>query len=188
MKNIILMLSMLVITSAQASTTQILDILKGTNTFFTSENVQGLNWKVGDELNFKLKMSFISGKMKMSVAEVTESTITLKQDINLSGQAQSCVTKLNPNNGETQSITCNGQNQNIPNKDDLEIIEMTNEKITVPAGTFDSIHVKIKQKSDNKIIEQWVNMQELPITGMLKAISPSQFGNVVVELESFKKN
>jgi len=188
MKNIIAIVSTLFALSTQATTSQLPTILKAADSFFKTEAVQGLNWKVGDELNFKLKMSFISGKMKMSVAEVTDSLITLKQDINLSGQSQSCVTKLNPNNGETQSITCNGQNQNIPNKDDLEIVEMTNEKITVPAGTFDSIHVKIKQKSDNKIIEQWVNMQELPITGMLKAISPSQFGNVVVELESFKKN
>ena len=63
-----------------------------------------------------------------------------------------------------------------------------NEKVTVPAGTFDTIYIKIKDKANNdQISEQWVNPRDIPLSGMVKSLADSQLGKVTIELTSFKK-
>ncbi len=149
---------------------------------------QGLNWKVGDENNYKLNMGgFLNGTMKMSVREIGADGIWLVQDVDLMIQKQKIEVLLDPNTGAIKKMLVNGQEQTPP-KPDYEVLEQKEDKVTVPAGTYDAIYIKIKDKAQNNAIsEQWINPRDIPISGMLKSLADSQLGKVTIELTSFKK-
>lgn len=149
---------------------------------------EGLNWKVGDECNYKLNMGgFINGTMKMSVREIGPDGIWLVQDVDLMIQKQKIEALIDPNTGALKKLIVNGKEE-APPKTDYELVEQKEDKVTVPAGTFDAIYLKIKDKANNGAIsEQWVNPRDIPIAGMLKSLADSQLGKVTIELTSFKK-
>ena len=150
-------------------------------------DVQTAQWKAGDTASYKMKLGFLSGTMKMSVKSVNSEELVITQEINLAGMGgQSCDMTLDPSTGETKRIVCNGQDQQVQ-KPDLEVIDMKDADITVPAGKFSCMYIKIRNKADNSEIEQWAN-QDVPVAGMVKTIAPSQLGKMTVELSSFKKN
>ena len=47
-------------------------------------------------------------------------------------------------------------------------------------------YLKVKDKTNNQLSEQWVNPRDIPLSGMLKTLADSQMGKVTVELTSFK--
>ncbi len=148
----------------------------------------GLNWKVGDTNNYSLDMGFLQGKMIMSVKSITAEGIWMNQDMDLGfAGKQNAEMLLDSNTGEIKKMLVNGKEQAIP-KNDVEIVEVTEDRITVPAGTFDCIHARIKDKEKNEEINSWINPQEIPLSGMLKTIQPSQLGDVTISLTSFRKN
>lgn len=148
----------------------------------------GLNWKVGDTSNYKLDMGFIQGTMVMSVKSIGADGIWMNQDADLGfAGKQKIEILIDPNTGEIKKMLVNGKDQAVP-KQDVEIIEVKEDRITVPAGTFDCIHARIKDKEKNEEINQWINPQVIPMSGMLKSVAPSQFGTVTISLTSFKKN
>lgn len=156
---------------------------------FADAPVSQLDFKVGDSANYNLKAGFISGTMAMTVKAVEGSLVTLGQDMDLGFMGkQSCTVVVDISNGETKSMVCNGQNQNPPAAGDMEVVEMKEDTVKVPAGTFTCIYLKVLQKSSNTTVQQWANPKLVPVTGMIKTISPSQLGEVNVELTSFKKN
>lgn len=149
---------------------------------------QGLDWKVGDQNDYKLDMGFIKGSMNMKLREITPDGFWLDQDMDLgfAGKQQAQML-LDPNTGEVKKMIVNGQEQQVP-KQNIEIVEIKEDRITVPAGTFDCIHARLKDKDNNQETNAWINPQLIPLSGMLKTIQPSQFGKVTIELKSFKKN
>lgn len=154
-------------------------------------HAQGLDWKVGDSSNFDLNIGgFIKGSMVMSVTSVGADGIWMDQDADLGfAGKQKIQTLIDQNTGAIKKIISNGQEQQIP-KQDLEVIDTKEEKITVPAGTFDSIHVTAHDKasSDKGNIDVWLNPQAVPVGGTLKQTAPTQFGLMTLTLKSFKKN
>ena len=149
---------------------------------------QGLDWAVGDTNNYTVDMGFIKGTMSMSVRSVGADGIWMDQNMDLGfAGKQKVETLLDPNTGEVKKMIVNGKEQ-APPKQDVEVIEFKEDKITVPAGTFECIHARLKDKESGNEINAWVNPQAIPLSGMLKTIQPSQFGNVTVVLKSFKKN
>lgn len=151
-------------------------------------NVQNaLGWNVGDENNYKLKMGFIPGTMKMFVREINGDEAWLQQDINLAIQQQKVEALIDLNTGETKRILVNGQDQDVP-KADFEIIDQKAAQVTVPAGTFDTMYIKIKDNSSGQTSEQWVNPRVIAVSGMAKSVAQSQIGQVTIELTSTKKN
>ena len=148
---------------------------------------QGLNWKVGDENNYKMNMGFIPGTMKMSVREMGVDGAWLIQEVSIIGQKQVIEVLIDLNTGAIKKMIANGKEQAIP-KSDLEIIDQKEDNITVPAGTFDVIYIKVKDKANaDSISEQWVNPRDVPISGMVKSTADSQLGKVTLELTSFKR-
>lgn len=148
----------------------------------------GLDWKVGDSANYTVDMGFIKGTMDMSVRSVAADGIWMDQNVDLGfAGKQKMETLLDPNTGEIKKMLVNGKEQQIP-KQNIEVIEVKEDRITVPAGTFDCIHARLKDKDKNEEINAWINPQLIPLSGMLKQVAPSQFGNVTVALKSFKKN
>ncbi|MDG0814881.1 DUF3108 domain-containing protein [Bdellovibrio svalbardensis] len=151
----------------------------------------GLDWKVGDTSNYDLNIGgFIKGSMVMSVDSIGADGIWMNQDADLGfAGKQKIQTLIDANTGEIKKVIANGQEQQVP-KQDLEIIDTKEEKITVPAGTFDSIHVTARDKasSDKGEINVWLNPQVVPVGGTLKQTAPTQFGTMTLTLKSFKKN
>lgn len=149
---------------------------------------QGLNWQVGQENNYKLNMGgFLNGTMKMSVREIGADGAWLVQDIDLSIQKQKVEVLIDLNNGQIKKMIVNGKEQTPP-KADYEVVEQKEDHITVPAGSFDTIYIKVKDRANNNAIsEQWINPRDIPISGMAKSLADSQLGKVTIELTSFKK-
>lgn len=151
---------------------------------------QALPWQVGDENNYKIKMGFLSGTMKMFVREINadRSEAWLVQDVNLMIQKQKIEVLIDMNTGETKKMLVDGKEQQIPAAN-YEIIDQKEAQVTVPAGTFKTMYVKIQDNGNNgQITEQWVNGRDIPVNGMAKSMSDSQLGKVTIELTSFKKN
>ncbi|MFN7905135.1 MAG: hypothetical protein ACK5P5_08120 [Pseudobdellovibrionaceae bacterium] len=149
---------------------------------------RALDWKVNDTNNYKMNVGgFLSGTMVMKVTSKTEEGIWVNQDIDLSGNKQVADTLFDANSGAVIKTIVNGKEQ-APAENDQEIESVTQEKITVAAGTFDCLHAVLVSKKDQSKTDAWVNPQIIPISGAIKLIAPSQFGKVTMELTSFKKN
>jgi hypothetical protein len=149
---------------------------------------EGLNWKVGQENNYKLNMGgFLNGTMKMSVKSVDAEGIWVVQDVDLSVQKQKIEILIDASNGQIKKMLVNGKEQ-APPKTDIELVDQKEDKITVPAGTFEVIYLKIKDRAQNdQISEQWVNPRDIPLSGMVQSKADSQLGKVTIQLTSFKK-
>jgi hypothetical protein len=167
----------------------IIDVVVGINqqSIMDQAVTQGLNWKVGDTSNYSIDMGFLKGSMVMSVREIAADGIWMDQNVDLGfAGKQTMSALLDPNTGEVKKLIVNGKEQTPP-KSNMEVIEVKEAKITVPAGTFDCIHARLRDKDKNEESNMWVNPQLVPMSGMLKAIQPSQMGNVTILLTSFKK-
>ena len=148
----------------------------------------GLDWKVGDRADYSINMGFIKGTMIMSVKSIGADGIWMTQDADLGfAGKQNIETLIDPNTGEVKKMLVNGKEQQVP-KQDIEVIEIKEGSVTVPAGTFDCIHARLREKSKNEEINAWLNPQLIPMSGLLKQVAPSQIGEVTIELTSFKKN
>lgn len=149
---------------------------------------QGLDWKVGQENNYKLNMGgFLNGTMKMYVREIAADGIWMNQDVDLMIQKSKIEVLLNPANGEVIKMIVDGKEQ-APPKNDIEIVDQKEATVTVPAGTFKTIYLKIKDNANNgSTSEMWVNPRDIPLSGMAKSLADSQLGKVTIELQSFDK-
>ncbi|MGZ3768411.1 MAG: hypothetical protein ACXVCP_01280 [Bdellovibrio sp.] len=148
----------------------------------------GLDWKVGDTADYSVDMGFIKGTMHSSVRSIGAEGIWMDQDMDLGfAGKQKIETLIDQNTGALKKMIVNGQEQQLP-ENDMEVVEVKEDRITVPAGTFDCIHARLKNKKDNKESNAWINPQVVPMSGLLKQVAPTQFGNVTVALTSYHKN
>lgn len=174
--------------NASANTT-IVDLLVSQQQLAIQSGVEtfGLTWRVGDTASYNVNMGFISGTMVMSVASVGADGIWMHQDMDLGfAGKQKVETLIDPNTGAIKKMIVNGKEEQVPSQD-LEIISTNEEKVTVPAGTFDSMHVVAREKGKTDDINVWMNPLVVPMSGMLKQVAPGPIGEVVVECTSFAK-
>ncbi len=147
---------------------------------------RAIDWKPGDTASYNVDMGFVQGTMVTAVRSNDGNEIWLTQDMDLGFAGKQAVeTLMDANTGEVKKVIANGQEQDIPEQN-LEVIEIVDATITVPAGTFDCIHARLTDKSSNNEINIWQN-STVPMSGMVKQIVPSQFGEVTIELTSFTK-
>lgn len=185
----LLIAATLVVSAAASAHNTLAEVILASQLPQLQESVvaQGLDWKVGQENNYKLNAGFIKGTMKMSVREIVTEGIWVVQDLDLTIQKQKIEILLDPNTGKILKMIVNGKEQEPP-KADLELIDQKEDKVTVPAGTFDVIYLKIKDNANNgQISEQWVNPRDIPLSGMAQSKADSQLGKVTIQLTSFKK-
>lgn len=146
-------------------------------------STMGINWKVGDKADYKMSGGFISGTVKSFVREVSGSDVWVQQDMDLGFLGKQKVEILfDAATGQVKKILANGQEQQLPSTSNIEVVDTHEDRVTVPAGTFDAIYAKIKDRDSGDLQEAWINPQEVPITGMVKAIADSQFGKITQEL------
>ncbi len=190
-KAILLSLGFFVAANANAASTYINTALEVTQQMLNGPVAEGtFDWKAGDEADYNMNMGFISGKMIMKVVSVAPTEVVFSQDVDLGFLGkQHCDITINPTNGQTKSLVCNGQAQDTSGGD-VSVIESKEDTVTVPAGTFTCMYIKAQQtvQGNAQTVEQWINPKMIPVMGMAKTIAPSQMGQVVVELTAFHKN
>ncbi len=144
-----------------------------------------IGWVVGDTANYSVDMGFIKGSMVMSVASIGTDGVWLVQDMDLGfAGKQKIESLLDPNTGEIKKMIVNGKEEQVPEKPQLEVIEIVDETITVPAGTFACTHARLSDKSNGDELNMWAS-QAVPLSGLVKQLAPSQFGQVTILLTSF---
>ena len=165
------------------------EVLKAQGLFdAVSVQPQGLNWTVGDNAQYSIKMGFLQGTMDMKVREKVAQGYWIEQDIDLGFAGKQLVEIIiDPNTGEIIELRVNGQKQQPPDSSGQEVVEMKEDRVTVPAGTFDCVYLRVKDTSNNQESQAWLNPEEIPVMGLIKNISPSQFGDVTVELTGYEK-
>lgn len=187
-KSLVVAAGLFVATYAQATSLPDLLFTQQNNAITQAVQAQALNWKEGDTNNYNVDVGIAKGTMVMMVKSIGNDGIWIAQNIDLGFLGkQMAETLIDPNTGEIKKFIVNGKEQEIP-KNNTELISTTEDRITVPAGTFDCIHAILKDKDSGKDINAWINPQMIPMSGMLKQVAPGQFGNVTLVLTSYKKN
>jgi hypothetical protein len=163
-------------------------MIQGQHQLLQDVHTQALDWKVGDENDYNLNIGgFIKGGMVMKVREVGADGIWMDQNMDLGfAGKQNASMLLDPNTGEIKKMLVNGKEQAVP-KQNVEVVEVTEDHITVPAGSFDCVHARILDKDTKKESNAWINPQLIPLSGMLKTVQPTPVGDMTVELKSFHK-
>lgn len=153
---------------------------------------QGFNFVKGDSANYKLNMGgFINGTMAMLVADVGADGVWIHQDMDLGFMGKQNIQELiDPNTGEIKKMIVNGKEQAPPEAGDIEVIDSKEDTITVPAGTYTCLYIKAKvtQQGQTSNMEQWIDLRDIPVMGLVKTTMDSQMGPVTIELTSFKRN
>ena len=167
----------------------ILDYSKIQNSTMTEATLGGLGWTVGDFADYSINAGIIKGTMHSFVREEITEGYWVQQDMDMGMFGKQKVEILfEGDTGQVLALLVNGEKQTIPDQGDMEVIDVQNTTITVKAGSFDCLYVKILNKKDNKESEAWINQDEIPIGGLIQQKAPSQMGEVVVELTKYKKS
>lgn len=143
-----------------------------------------LPWTVGETANYNLNISIFTGKMSVEVKSETGNGFWVNQDTEMLGNKIFIEMLFDKETGELLEMRVDGQKQDLPKESDSEVIEQREESVTVPAGVYNSIYVKMKEEDQET--EMWVNPVSIPIFGLLKQIAQSKIGPVIMELTSFK--
>lgn len=186
----ILALGVLASTVSMAAEFSALDLVRSLQqSTMDQARTTAIEWAVGDACHYDLSIaSFIKGKLDIVVREKSAEGYWLDQnaDLGFAGK-QSASMLIDANTGAVKKILVDGKEQPIPDQNDMEVIEVKESSVTVPAGTFEAVYFKVHDKKQNQDIEQWVNPKLIPISGALKSIGQTQMGPLVTELVSFEK-
>jgi hypothetical protein len=182
-----LVLSACVIIGVSASATQrsAIDLVTGVATRMV--RVQPMyRWLVGDTANYSMTIASMPGTMVMKITQVNGAEVTIDQNVDLGAMGKEDVVEvINSQTGQVISVTANGQKQTPPDPNDMQITSEDIGKITVPAGTFSCQDVKYHMKSENTDGEMWVDMNDIPVGGLLKMTTTQQGMPIEVDLTSF---
>lgn len=143
-----------------------------------------INWKVGEFQEYSI--SPLPGTMKKNVASEEGNAIWIVNDINMMGQAQKSEMLLDRATGKVLKYKENGQEKQMPEQK-IEIIDQEATTITVPAGTFEVIHITAKSDQAKKI-EVWANPSKISMDGGAQMYIESGFLPMTLKLTKFGGN
>ena len=152
-----------------------------------SGKVRGpLDWRVGDRASYAISSSVARGTAEQAVRQETADGFWTLTEIDMGVLGRQKIEILyDKSTGAIRKLLVNGRDQQPPNPADLDVIETRFESVRVPAGEFDSVYSKMRNRRDGKIQEGWSNPQLIPIGGMIKAKGESSVGAVTQELRAF---
>jgi hypothetical protein len=149
---------------------------------------QVVNWQVGDQSDYTLDIDGMKGSLHKEVTKnETPTQVWLEETVSIPnlGQNQTEDALIDRNTGKLLKLLVNGQEQQLPNED-VTVISHDQETITVPAGTFQVVHLVAKDGSNNQI-EIYANPQLIVIDGAAKEIQGTQYGPLTLELVGQQK-
>jgi hypothetical protein len=145
-----------------------------------------INWKIGDsqDLNISLQ-SFPMGTMHKEAVSEEGNAIWLKQSMS-GGMIGNQVVEvlLDRATGKVLKMKQNGQDKPVPDEK-IEIIDQETATVTVPAGTFETIHIRARSSQGD--IELWANPQAISLDGTAKMLVKAQGMPVSLELTKFSR-
>lgn len=152
-------------------------------------SIQNLNWQIGDWTEMNMDMGMVKGTSRLEVRSKEGVNFWLEQNMDLGFMGKQKIEILiDSSNGEIKKLIVNGKEEDPPAPGNMEVVSTAEDTITVPAGTFKSLHIQIKDNDSGNISDNWINPKEVPVNGMIKSVSPSQFGKVTLELTAYGKN
>ena len=144
-----------------------------------------INWKIGEfqDLNMSLQGMPLGTMHKEATSEEGNGVwMTEAMSGGMIGN-QTVEVLLDRADGHIIKMKQNGQ-EKAPPDDKIEIINQETATITVPAGTFQTIHITAKsQQSGN--VEIWANPQAITLDGTAKMTMQAQGMPVAMELTKF---
>lgn len=142
-----------------------------------------INWKVGEYSEYDMSAAFGNiGTMKKIVASEVGNNIWLNTDT--TGMAAAKMEALiDRATGQILELRQNGQKQEIPN-DKPEVISQDTATITVPAGTFETIHIVAKTAKIKKL-EIWANPRDITLDGAAQMMIDAGFLTITTKLTKF---
>lgn len=147
-----------------------------------------INWKVGDKANFDISAGNF-GKVGTMIKEVISeegNNIWVQQKADLGFQKDESKMLMSRADGKILKLIHNGKEEAMPD-DKIEIISQDSQDVTVPAGTFQSIHIVAKSTKIKKL-EAWINPRDTVMEGAIKQIITTDQIDITLELTSFKRN
>ncbi|MFN7686080.1 MAG: hypothetical protein ACK5QT_11800 [Oligoflexia bacterium] len=146
-----------------------------------------INWRVGDRMDYQVSIGMFGkiGAMFKTVTKDEGTALWIHQEVDLKFQKQVVDMLLNKADGKILKLIQDGKEVQVPN-DKLEVISQDYGEVTVPAGTFDAVHIIAKTQQISKI-ELWANPAETVMDGGLKQIMETQMGKITMELVKFSK-
>ena len=147
-----------------------------------------INWKVGDTANFDVSAGSFGklGTMVKSVTSEEGNNIWIEQKLDLGFQKDNSKMLMSRADGKILKLIHNGKEEALPD-DKIEIISQDTQDVTVPAGTFQSIHIVAKTAKVKKI-EAWMNPRDTVMEGAIKQIISTDQVDITLELASFNRN
>jgi len=156
----------------------------------TVPTVTDIPLNVGDSTDYNLTGGIMQGTAHVFVRESTADGIWVEQDVNINLFGQQQQEKIealyDKNTGKVLKLLANGQEQQIPDPSKMKVVETRQEDVTVPKGTFHCMFLKIHDEDKNTDTQTWIT-KDVPVGGMVKTISPSQIGDITLELTDFVK-
>ena len=142
-----------------------------------------INWKVGEFGDYNLTAMIGNiGTMHKYVASEQGNAIWVKQEI--TGMMQQTMEILMDRaDGHIIEARQNGKKIDMPD-DKPEIIDQDSTTVTVPAGTFQAIHVTFKTKQVKKG-EVWANPRDITMEGTAKMVLDTGMLPITMELTKF---
>jgi hypothetical protein len=146
-----------------------------------------INWRVGDRMDYQVSIGMFGkiGSMFKTVTKDEGTALWIHQEVDLKFQKQVVDMLLNKADGKILKLIQDGKEVQVPN-DKLEVISQDYGEVTVPAGTFDAVHIIAKTQQISKI-ELWANPAETVMDGGLKQMMETQMGKITMELVKFSK-
>ena len=170
------------ITSVQASGSLLVDLFLS-----QARTLDVIDWKVGDAANYNMQLGFIGkGTVRKVATKEEEGAIWIETNAKTPLGDEKVETLISRADGKILKLIVNGQEQKYE-EHEIELISKDAAEITVPAGTFKTIHVKVKDKTDASDIEAWINPRDIPLGGIVKSSVAKSFLTVTLELTSFSR-
>ena len=145
--------------------------------------VENIDWKVGDWTEYRLSMSFLKGKLIKKCTQNEGISVWLETKMELPIGNQLILAQIRKSDGKILKLIVNGREQEIK-QPKYTIISQEAETVTVPAGTFQTIHLLLRDE-ENRDTNVWINPRDIALEGMVKTVTEQQFGTVTLELTRF---
>jgi hypothetical protein len=146
-----------------------------------------IDWKVGDQMSYNLSVNGwgnIGTSTKIALREEGEA-LWVRQTAEFLFQKEVIEVLLSRKDGKVLKALRNGKPQD---GDDLayEIISQDEQDVTIGLGTFHATHIIAKTKQAPRV-EIWAAPSATVMDGTVKQIMETQYGTILLELNSFKK-
>ena len=145
-----------------------------------------IDWKVGEWQDHVVSFQFGQGTMRKEATSEEGDGLWVTNTVALMGQNMVEKILIDRRTGKILKIIINGEEQSVE-EPNIEVLEQRQESVTVPAGTFKAMYVKVKMVAQGQetTSEMWVAPREVNMDGAVKMIADQGFLKLTVELKAF---